>query len=58
MNKFKLKRISEVSKILELSDPKTKEPLNHTLRYWEKEFKIIRPKRLIIVDIIPQIKLK
>jgi len=46
MNKFKLKRISEVSKILELSDPKTKKPLNHTLRYWEKEFKIIRPKKI------------
>ena len=46
MNKFKLKRISEVSKILELSDPKTKKPLNHTLRYWEKEFKVIQPKKI------------
>ena len=42
----KLKSISEVSKILELSDPKTNKPLNHTLRYWEKEFKIIQPKKI------------
>ena len=42
----KLKSISEVSKILELYNPKTNKPLNHTLRYWEKEFKIIRPKKI------------
>ena len=38
--------ISEVSKTLGLLNPKTKKPLNHTLRYWEKEFKIIRPKKI------------
>ena len=31
---------------LSLIDPKTNKPLNHTLRYWEKEFKIIRPKKI------------
>ena len=44
MSKFK--SISEVSKILELYNSKTNKPLNHTLRYWEKEFKIIRPKKI------------
>ena len=38
--------ISEVSKILNLTDPKTKKPLNHILRYWEKEFKLIKPKKI------------
>ena len=38
--------ITEVSKILELVNPVTKKPLNHVLRYWEKEFKIIRPKKI------------
>jgi len=42
----KLMSISEVSKILGLLNPKTKKPLNHTLRYWEKEFKMIRPKKI------------
>ena len=42
----KLLTISEVSKILSLTDPKTKKPLNHILRYWEKEFKQIKPKML------------
>ena len=37
-------KISEISKILELVDPKTKKPQNHVLRYWEKEFKQIKPK--------------
>ena len=44
MSKFK--SISEDSKILELFNSKTNKPLNHTLRYWEKEFKIIRPKKI------------
>ena len=44
MSKFK--SISEVSKILELYSSKTNKPLNHTLRYWEKEFRIIRPKKI------------
>ena len=43
MNKFF--SITEVSKILNLVDPITKRPLNHVLRYWEKEFKIIKPKK-------------
>ena len=38
--------ISEVSKILNLLNPNTQKPLNHTLRFWEKEFKQIKPKRL------------
>ncbi len=44
MNKFI--NISEMSKILDLIDPITKKPLNHTLRYWEKEFKEIKPKKI------------
>ena len=50
--------ISEASKILNLIDPKTKKPLNHVLRYWEKQFKDIKPKRLITGGTIHQIKLK
>ena len=42
----KLINISEVSKIVNLIDPITKKPLNHILRYWEKEFKEIRPKKI------------
>ena len=42
----KLISISELSKILNLVDPKTKKPLNHVLRYWEKEFSSIRPKKI------------
>ena len=38
--------ISELCKILELIDPKTNKPLNHILRYWEKEFKEIKPKKI------------
>tara|TARA_Y100001980_G_C14155386_1_gene36408 strand:- start:82 stop:426 length:345 start_codon:yes stop_codon:yes gene_type:complete len=32
--------------MLNLIDPKTKKPLNHILRYWEKKFKGIRPKKI------------
>jgi DNA-binding transcriptional MerR regulator len=39
-------RISEVSKIVNLIDPASKKPLNHILRYWEKEFKEIKPKKI------------
>ena len=39
-------KISELSKILNLVDPTTKKPLNHILRYWEKQFKEIRPKKI------------
>ena len=35
--------ISEVAELLGLIDPLTKKPLNHILRYWEKEFKQIKP---------------
>ena len=42
----KLINISEVSKKINLVDPVTKKPLNHILRYWEKEFKEIRPKKI------------
>ena len=42
----KLYKISEVSKILGLIYPRTKKPLNYILRYWEKEFKIIKPKKI------------
>ena len=42
----KLISISELSKILDFIDPITKKPLNHIIRYWEKEFKEIRPKKI------------
>ena len=42
----KLIKISELSKMLNLVDPMTKKPLNHVLRYWEREFKEIKPKKI------------
>ncbi len=39
----KLINISELTKILNLIDVKTKKPMNHVVRYWEKEFKEIKP---------------
>ena len=42
----KLINISELSKMLNLIDSKTKKPANHILRYWEKEFKEIKPKKI------------
>ena len=42
----KLLNISELSKTLNFIDPNTKKPLNHIIRYWEKEFKQIKPKIL------------
>ncbi len=42
----KLANISEVAKILNLVHPETKKPLNHILRYWEKEFHQIKPKKI------------
>ena len=42
----KYANISEVSKILNLIDPNNKKPQNHILRYWEKEFSIINPKKI------------
>ncbi len=42
----KFKNISELSKELDLINPTTNKPLNHVLRYWEKEFKEITPKKI------------
>ena len=39
----KLINISEVSKLLKIINIKTKKPSNYILRYWEKEFKQIKP---------------
>ena len=39
----KLISIGDLSKMLSLINPKNDKPLNHTLRYWEKEFKQIKP---------------
>ncbi len=35
--------ISELSKLLNIVNIKTKKPSNYVLRYWEKEFKQIKP---------------
>ena len=43
MNKFI--SISDLSKLLNLTN-KDKKPLNYILRYWEKEFKQIKPKKI------------
>ena len=40
----KLKTISELSKSLGLINKKNDKPLNYIIRYWEKEFKQLRPK--------------
>ena len=40
----KLINISQLAIALKLIDPKSNKPLNYILRYWEKEFKQIRPK--------------
>ena len=42
----KLFNITEVSNILKLTNPNNNKPLNHVLRYWEKEFKQIKPKMI------------
>ena len=42
----RLFNISEVSKIINLVDASNKKQLNYILRYWEKEFKQIRPKKI------------
>ena len=39
----KLINISQLSKLLSLINEKTKKPNNYVLRYWEKEFKQIKP---------------
>ena len=38
------KSIGEVAKILNLVNKKNGKLNTHTIRFWEKEFKIIRPK--------------
>ena len=40
----KFTSISDVAKELDLVNNKTQKPSNHILRYWEKEFKQIKPK--------------
>jgi DNA-binding transcriptional MerR regulator len=42
----RLVSISELSKSLNLVDNKTNKPLNYILRFWEKEFKEIKPKKI------------
>ena len=42
----KLIKINELCRILNLIDTKTNKPLNHILRYWEKEFKQIKPRKI------------
>ena len=44
--KDKLLTISKLSSKLNFIHPNTKKPQNHILRYWEKEFKKIRPKKI------------
>ena len=40
----RLVKITELSKILDLVNQNTRKPQNHTLRFWEKEFRQIKPK--------------
>ncbi len=42
----KFLNISQVSELLNLVHPITKKPLNHIIRYWEKEFRVIKPKKI------------
>jgi DNA-binding transcriptional MerR regulator len=42
----KLVNISELSKMINLINPINDKPLNHVLRYWEKEFKQLKPKKI------------
>ena len=39
----KLINITELANLLNLVNPKTNKTSNHVLRYWEKEFKQIKP---------------
>ena len=62
MGDKKFLNISDLSKKLDLVDPVSNKPLNHVLRYWEKEFKQIKPKilnnrRYYSSDIVEIIKL-
>ena len=58
----KFVQISELSKILNLINPNDNKPQNYILRYWEKEFKQIKPKiinkrRYYSDDVVELIKL-
>ena len=46
MSNKKLITIGELSKLINLVDPVKKKPLNYVIRYWEKEFKQIKPKKI------------
>ena len=50
--------ISELSKQLKLINSKTKKPLNYIIRFWEKEFKFIKPKIINNEDTILKNRLK
>ncbi len=39
----KLLSISQLAQLLNLTNKKTKKPLNYVIRYWEKEFSGIKP---------------
>ena len=41
--KTKLFNISEVAKMVGLTNKKNKKPQTHTLRFWEKKFKQLKP---------------
>tara|TARA_B100000965_G_scaffold346359_1_gene317651 strand:+ start:866 stop:1234 length:369 start_codon:yes stop_codon:yes gene_type:complete len=43
-NNVSYKTISQVAELLNLINPKTGKISTHTLRYWEKEFKQVKPK--------------
>ena len=47
LNKRKMLTISEVAKLFNLNNPKTKKFSTHTLRFWETKFKQLKP---IILD--------
>ena len=42
-NKDKHYSISDVAKMFNLMNPKTKKPSTHTLRFWETKFKQLKP---------------
>ena len=44
MEESKYKTIGEVAKILNLINKKNGLPSTHTIRFWEKEFKQVKPK--------------
>ena len=49
------KTIGEVAKILNLVDKKTGKLSTHTIRFWEKEFKQIKPIFLLVKEDIMMI---